>query len=132
MERNWKDRQYYVQDNADVAHKDVKMYYNTNQFPALTFCGPHSKPRGTRELSKNYHLRFDTKLVNGVCVIIFIPCACVACTSMLDKPWISCISSYKQRRYKTFTKLHLFVSIRSLQQMEHYPIVTEVNPLRCI
>ena len=33
MERKWTDREYHVQDNADVKLKDVKMYYNTNQFP---------------------------------------------------------------------------------------------------
>ena len=26
------DREYHVQDNSDVEHKDVKMYYNTKQF----------------------------------------------------------------------------------------------------
>ena len=35
MERKWTDRQYNVQDNADVSHEYVKMYCNTNQFPAL-------------------------------------------------------------------------------------------------
>ena len=33
MEIKWTDRNYHVQDNADVAHQDVKMYYNTNIFP---------------------------------------------------------------------------------------------------
>ena len=33
-----------------------------------------------------------------------IPCACVACTSMLDKPWIYGILSDKQESYKHFTK----------------------------
>ena len=69
MEIKWTDRQYHVQDNADVAHQDVKMYCNINQFPELPFCGPHSKPHGARVLSKHYHVRFDTKLVNGVCAI---------------------------------------------------------------
>ena len=35
----------------------------------------------------------------GVCEIRRIPCACVACTSMLDKPLISGISSDKQELY---------------------------------
>ena len=26
----WTDREYHVHDNADVAHKDVKMYCDTN------------------------------------------------------------------------------------------------------
>ena len=40
----------------------------------------------------------------GVCAIIRIPCACVACTSMLDKSWISGIPSDEQERYKPVTK----------------------------
>ena len=78
-ERKWTDRHYYVQDNSDVAHKYVKIYCNTNQFPELPFSGPHSKPHSTRETSKHYHLRFDRKLGNGVHAIFRITCACVAC-----------------------------------------------------
>ena len=84
--------------------KDVKMYCNKNQFPALSFCGPHSKPHVARVLGKHYHLRFDPKLGMGVCEIFRIPCACVACTSMLDKLWVAGISSDKQERYKPVTK----------------------------
>ena len=69
MERKWIDRQYHVQDNADVAQKYVKKYCNTNQRPVLPFCGTHSKPHGARGLSKHYHLRFDPKIVNDVCAI---------------------------------------------------------------
>ena len=104
MERKWTYRQYHVQDNTDVAHQDVKMYCNTNQFPALTFCGPHSKPHDSRRLSKHYHLRFYSKLGNGVCEIRRIPCACVACTPMPEKPWISGIPSDEQESYKPVTK----------------------------
>ena len=53
MERKLTYRKCHVQDNSDVAHKYLIMYFNTNQFPALPFCGPHFKPRGARELSKN-------------------------------------------------------------------------------
>ena len=55
-------------------------------------------------MSKHYQLRFDTTLGTGLCEILRIPCACVACTSMLDKPWISGIPSDKQERYKPVTK----------------------------
>ena len=55
-------------------------------------------------LSKNYHLSFDPKLGMGVCAISSIPLACVACTSILEKYWISGISSDKQERYKPVTK----------------------------
>ena len=37
MERKWTERHHHVQDNADVAHKDVRMNCNTNQFPELLF-----------------------------------------------------------------------------------------------
>ena len=80
--------------------KYVKIYFNTNQFPELPFCGPHSKPNGARGMGKHYHLRFDTKIGMGVCAIRLIPCAYAACTSTTDKPWIYGISSDKQERYK--------------------------------
>ena len=67
MEIKWTDKQYHIQDNADVAHQDAIMYCNINQSPALSFCGPYPKPHGARGSSKHYHLRFDPKLVNGVC-----------------------------------------------------------------
>ena len=65
------------------------MYYDTNQFPELPFCGSHPKPHGERGSSKHYHLFFDPKLGHGICAICRIPCACVVCTSMLDKPCTS-------------------------------------------
>ena len=86
MGGKWTKRQYHVQDNSDVAHQDVRMYCNINQSIASPFCGPHSKPRESRGLIKHYHLRFYPKLGNGICEILRIPFACVACTSMLDKP----------------------------------------------
>ena len=104
MEIKWTDRQYYVQDNADVEIKDMKIYFNTNHFPSLSFSGPYYKPRGTRGLSKHSHLRFDPKLGMGVCEIFLVPFYCVACTSMLYKPWISGIQLEKQERYKPVTK----------------------------
>ena len=104
MNRKWTEREYHVQDNTDVEHSDVKMYCNNNQFPTLPFCGPHFKPHSARGLGKHYHLRFDTKLGMGKFAICRIPCACVACTSILEKPWISGISSDKQERYKPATK----------------------------
>ena len=54
-------------------------------------------------MSKHYQLRFDPKLGNGVCVILRIQCDCVACTSMLDKTWVSGITSDKKERYKPVT-----------------------------
>ena len=58
MERKLKDRQYHDQDNDDVEHEYVKMYYNTSQFLVLSFCGPYSKRHGVRGLSKHYNFAF--------------------------------------------------------------------------
>ena len=96
----WTDVEYHVQDDADVAPKYVRIYCDTNQFPALLFCGSYSKPRGSRELSKHYHIRFDPNLGHGICAIFRILFACVACTSMLDQQRISGIPSTKQARYQ--------------------------------
>ena len=97
MERKFTYKQYHVQYNADVEHKYVKIYCNTNQFPSLPFCDPPSKLHGARGLSNHYHLHFDPKLAMGECEICRVPCACVAFT-------ISGISSDKQERYKPVTK----------------------------
>ena len=80
------------------------MYCNTDQFLELSFCGPYSRPHGARGLSKYYHLRFDPKVGMGICEISRITCACVACKSMLYKPWVSDIPSYEQERYKPVTE----------------------------
>ena len=84
------------------------MYCDTTQLPALPFCGPHPKPNGARGLNKYYHLRFDTKIGHGICAIHQIPCDCVGCTSMLDKPWIYGIPSQKQARYQPVTNCTYF------------------------
>ena len=48
MEIKWTEKKYHVQDNAAVEIKDMKINCNTNQFPALPFCGPYSKHHGAR------------------------------------------------------------------------------------
>ena len=90
--RKWTYIDYHVQDNVDIAHKEVKMYCNTDQFLTLSFCGPHPKPHVARGLIENYNSCFDPKLGHDIYAIFCIPCACVACTSMLDKPSISIIT----------------------------------------
>ena len=94
--RKWTDREHHVQDNANFAHKYLKIYCDTNQLPLLKFCASHPKPRGARGLGKHHHLLFGQNLCHGICAIYRIPCACVACTSMLDKPWTYGIQSTKQ------------------------------------
>ena len=71
--RKWTDREYHFQYNDDIAHKDVKMYCDTNQLPALPFCGPYPKHHEARGLSKNYHLRFDPKQAHGMQRIAHMP-----------------------------------------------------------
>ena len=96
MEIKWTDIQYHVQDNADVEHQDVKIYCKTIQFPESSFCGPHSKTHSAKGLSKHSYLRFYQKIGMGICEILRIPCACVACSSMLDKLCISGIPTDPQ------------------------------------
>ena len=117
MEINWIDRQYHVQNNTDVAHKDLRMYCNTNKFPELTFFGPYSKPHGARGLINHSHLRFYPKLGMGICVIRHLPCDCVACTSMLDKPWISGIPPDEQERCKPVTKCTYWTVLGSFNNL---------------
>ena len=74
VKRKWTDREYHVQENVNIAHKDVKIYCDTKKFQALTFYGSHPKPHRERGLSKHYRLRFDPNIGNGICEIHRIPC----------------------------------------------------------
>ena len=121
-ERNWTDREYHVEDNSDVAHLDVKMYCKINQFPSLPFFGPHFKPHGPRVFFKHYYFIFDTKLGNSVCEIFCIACACVACTTKLDKTWLSGIP-LKTITLSTCNQFHLLVSHSAIQKLEHHLIL---------
>ena len=84
--KTWTECKYHVKDIKDVSHKTVKILGATNQFTVFPFCVPHVKPHGKCVLSKHYHLLFYPKLDHGKFVIQRIPCACVACTNMLDNP----------------------------------------------
>ena len=95
-----KERKYHVQDNADVAHRYVKIVCDANQFPSLQFCGPHTKAHGVIRLSKHHHIRFGPKLGYALCIILQITCSCAECTSMLDKPWVPGFSPQQQPRYQ--------------------------------
>ena len=104
MEIKWTERKYHVQDNAVVELKDLKMYCNTNQFPSLPFCGPHSKPQVASGLSKNYHLRFNPKTRYGsMCNSPYTMCFCCI-KSMLETNWIHSIPSDEHDCYKPVTK----------------------------
>ena len=76
------------------------MYCDNNQFLTFPFYGSHTKPYGERGLVEHYCLRFDPNLGHGICAIFGISCAYVACTSMIEKPWISGIQSTKKARYQ--------------------------------
>ena len=128
--RKWTDREYHVQDNSDVAHKEVKMYCDTNQFPTLTFCVPYQKPHSSMGLSKHYHLRFDPKLGHGICVIFRVQCACVSCTSMLGQLWISGIHLKKQARYQPVTKCSYWPVLGSLNNWNIIHMSPKSTPLR--
>ena len=81
----------------------MNIYCDTNQLPTLLFCGSHPKPHGERGLVKHYHLRFDPNIGHGVCAILRIPCACVGCTSILEKLCIYGIQLTRQTRYQYVT-----------------------------
>ena len=89
-ERKCTEREYNVQDNDDVAHKYVKIHCDTNKFPELPFCGPHTNSYVARGLSRHYYT-FYPKLDYVICVIHHIPFVCVECKSMLDQHCISVI-----------------------------------------
>ena len=104
------------------------MYFDTNQFPELTFCGPHPNPHVSTELSNNYHLLFDPKLGHGICTILRIPYACVACTLMLDKPWIYGITSKKKARYQPVTNCAYFPVLDSYNNWNIIELTPKSTP----
>ena len=63
-------------------------------------------------LINHYHLIFDKKLGRFICDILHIPCACVGCTSMLEKRWISGIPSKKQACYQPVTDCTYWTVLR--------------------
>ena len=106
----------------------MKIYFDRNQFPALLFCGTHPKPRGARGFSKHYHLRFDQKLGRGICAILHIPCACVGCTSILDKPWIYGIPSKKRSRYQPVTNCTYWLVLVSYKNWNIIDLTPKSTP----
>ena len=76
------------------------MSFEITQLPALTFCGLHMKPHGLIRLSEHYNLCIDPELDHGKCEIQQIPCVCVACTNMLDKPLAPSVDHIQQLRYQ--------------------------------
>ena len=50
------EREYHVQEDADVAQKYVEMFCNKNQFPSFPFCVTHTKLHGVRGFRKNYYM----------------------------------------------------------------------------
>ena len=98
--RKWTDPEYHIKDSKDVPQKSAKISRDKNQFTELPFCGPYMKPHGVRGLSKHYNLKLDPKLGHEKCAILRIPCACIACTKMLDKPWADGINDNGQICYQ--------------------------------
>ena len=87
----------------------MKMYCDTNQFPALLFCVSHPKPHVERGMGKNYHLRFDPNLGHGICAIRRIPFPYVAFTSIFEKTWIYGIQSTIHARYQPVTNCNYWI-----------------------
>ena len=63
----------------------------------------------------------------GECAIRLIPCVCVACTSMMEKPWISSISSDKQERYIPVTKCTYCPVLGSLNNWNIIQLSSKLN-----
>ena len=78
----------------------VKILCGTTQLLA-SFCGMHAKSHGVIGLSKHYNLQLYTKLGNGKFSIRRILCVCIACTTMLDKPWAYTVNPTKHPCYQT-------------------------------
>ena len=91
---------YHVQKDADVTHKDVNIFCNTNQFPSFPFCCPHTKPHGVIGFSKHYNIQFDPKQGHGICEILQITCSCVEFKSMSYTPWNPSFTPQQQRHYQ--------------------------------
>ena len=70
-----------------------------NASPRIIIFSPHEKPHGVKGLSKHYYFQLD-QIGHGKCVIIQIPCACISCTHMLDKPFVVGSDPYRQPRYQ--------------------------------
>ena len=77
------------------------MSCDTTQLLILSFCGPHAKPYGVRELSKHYCLLVEPKLFHGKFAIRRIPFACIACTTMLEKLRYYGVNPNKQPHYQS-------------------------------
>ena len=75
--------EYHVHNNSDVAHKDVKKFCNTNQFPSLPFGGPHTKPHGVKGFINHHHMKFYPEMVHDIIVIRRIPWTYYEYTYML-------------------------------------------------
>ena len=81
----WNERDYNSQERKYVPPTSVKISCDTTQLLILSFCVPHAKLYGVRELSKHYCLLVEPKLFHGKFAIRRIPFACIACTTMLEK-----------------------------------------------
>ena len=68
--------EYSFQEDTDVSHKDIKIFFNQNQFPSFQYCGPNTQQHGIRGFSNHYHMQFDSKLGHVICDIRRITCAC--------------------------------------------------------
>ena len=82
--KRWTNREYHVQHNKYIYHKDVKIYCATNQFPELKFLGPHNKSHGVLGLGKHYHMSFYPRLGHVTYSIRRISCDFTQCTSIVD------------------------------------------------
>ena len=98
-ERKYTKKKYYIQNNTDVLHSNVKMTWDRSKFPALNVPEGRKKIHGSGTVLSHYHYRFDPDIGYGKCAMRRIPCLCVQCTDQLDKAWIPGVDAEAQPRY---------------------------------
>ena len=74
------------------------MFCDATQFLSFPLCGNHAKPHRVRGLRNHYHIKLDTNLGYGTCVISQISCVFNSCTSMLYKLWSPGVAPSHQTR----------------------------------
>ena len=92
---------------------DNERRYIANTSTLLLRLPINTKLHGARELSKHYHMQFDTRLGHGIYTIHCIPCACAECIYMLYKPCIHGLTTQQYPPYQSVTDQNYWLVISS-------------------
>ena len=110
-----------------MSHTSVEILCATTHFSALSFFVPHEQPQRVRGLGKHYNLRVYPKLGNVKCTIRQIPCDCIACTTMLDKPWAYGIDPTKHPRYQPVVECIYWTVLGSFNNWNIFPFSNKIT-----